>query len=103
MLNTLINKFFHHNQKKMTWYGIGAKNDFEGWSDASKKIFDIANMKGIRIDSTHHQGVRVIGVYCTKEQIEEMIALLGSDEYGYGILNPIDANYFDKQMKKSIK
>ena len=38
--------------------------------DASNKIFEIANMKDIRIDSAHHQGVRVIGVYCTKEQIE---------------------------------
>ena len=98
MLNILKSKLFH-NKEKMTWYGIGAKNDFDGWGESNNKIFDIANQKNIVIMSTHHQGVRVIGVYCTKKQIEEMIALLGSDEYGYGILNPIDAQFFSKQIR----
>jgi len=57
------------------WYAVGYKNDFEGWGPENQRIFDETNNMGIVVGQNHHQGVRVIGVHCTKKQMDILLKI----------------------------
>lgn len=106
-IQNLANKLFcaigKYSIYAPNWYAIGYKNDFEGWGPETQRIFEEANNMGIVIGHNHHQGVRVMGVHCTKKQLDTLIKILGKDDYGYAPLPRIDAEHILKEHPKLYK
>lgn len=105
-IEKLTNKLFcvigRYSLYAPNWYAIGYKNDFEGWGAENQHIFEEANNMGIVIGQNHHQGVRVIGIHCTKKQLDTLLNRLGKDDYGYASLPRIEAEHIRKEYKKAI-
>lgn len=85
------------------WYDIWFKNDDkDGWSKESTDIIDTAKKRGIRIGIVIAQGNRMIGVYCSEDELQKLIELLGESGYGYSKTNSIQANFYRRFSGRKI-
>ena len=83
------------------WYDVCAKNDNQnGWGKESTHILNVAKKYNIRVGSFQAQGDRFIGVYCRGDELQQLMDVLGKEEYT--ISESTDADLLGKNIVKEV-
>lgn len=83
--------------KKRRWYTVWAgAEDEQGWGPESERILSESFWMGLRNSWFDLQGLRIIGVYASRHELEELGDRLGKENYGVCEANRLQANMFRK-------
>lgn len=81
--------------KKRRWYTIwSCAEDEQGWGPESEEILSESYWMGMRNSWFNLQGIRIIGVYASWHELNELGDRLGKEHYGVCEANRLQANMF---------
>ena len=87
--------------KRRRWYTVwSGAVDAQGWGPESEKILSESYGMGIRNSWFNLQGMRIIGVYVSWNELVELVTRLGKDHYGACEANRLQANMFRRNSSR---